>query len=119
MTRGASLVWPERKRCYRCRRYFGFEIIRGLYCSRECAGLAPIVRVESVPLPKGTVIRTLPRSCRTVMWKGPKAKQRFRTMAEAEQAAEQQENDPEIQAYECPNCKFYHLGHGQYIEATS
>lgn len=31
-------LWPVRQRCRACRRYFAFEVILGLYCSRSCAG---------------------------------------------------------------------------------
>lgn len=36
--RGPLWRYPDRKRCYRCRSYFGFLIVDGLYDSFECAG---------------------------------------------------------------------------------
>lgn len=38
----ASLVYPERKRCARCRSYFCWMVVFGLFCSRECAQIPPI-----------------------------------------------------------------------------
>lgn len=112
VTRGAELVWPQRKRCYACRSYFGFEVIEGLYCSRACAGLAPWVRVQAVPLPGGTEVRDLPRSCRSALWArpGPRAKQRF-VSKDMAQAAILESGVTDLEAYECPNCGFWHMGH--------
>lgn len=36
--RGLLHIYPDRKRCYRCRSYFGFVVVDGLYDSYECAG---------------------------------------------------------------------------------
>lgn len=40
--RGDRWVYPRRKRCFKCRSYFGFIVIAGLYCSKECAPPRPI-----------------------------------------------------------------------------
>lgn len=37
-----KLLYPERKRCAACRKYFCWSVIDGLYDSRECAGLEPL-----------------------------------------------------------------------------
>lgn len=36
--RGPEWRYPNRKRCLRCRRYFGFLVVEGLYDSYPCAG---------------------------------------------------------------------------------
>lgn len=56
---GRPLLFPDRRRCRTCRRYFGFAVVMRLYCSNECAGRAtgPFQPAD------------LPRSCR--VWKGP------------------------------------------------
>ena len=38
MPRPLSL-YPERQRCRKCRRYFGFTVILRQWCSEECAGI--------------------------------------------------------------------------------
>lgn len=37
----SELIYPVRQRCRRCRNYFDFIVIKGLYCSWECAGMPP------------------------------------------------------------------------------
>lgn len=44
------LLYPERRRCRTCRRYFGFDVILRAYCSEECAGLPERpINVEDLP----------------------------------------------------------------------
>lgn len=52
---GRVVLFPERRRCRRCRKYFGFQVILRLYCSYECAGLDP----------EPFSADSLPRCCRT------------------------------------------------------
>ena len=107
-----QLLYPERKRCRACRRYFCFEVIKGLYCSRECAGLPPL---PVLPLEQ------LPRTCRTGRLGGKiRAKTCYFTEAEAlETMAAQRHADPGLEAYECPNCLYWHLGHSYQPESVS
>jgi hypothetical protein len=98
----SALIYPERRRCLACRCFFGFIVLKGLYCSYECAG---------VPAPRRGVWS---RSCYTPIStrnrKPPKRKQAFFSRQEAEASPGFLE-DPLIDVYECPNCLMYHLGH--------
>lgn len=73
----ALLLYPERKRCWECKRYFAFAVIMRLYCSRACAGL------DERPLD----VSQWPRTCR--VWRDgawePKAT--YLTPEEAQEAA--------------------------------
>lgn len=49
------LLYPQRRRCRACRRYFGFAVVLRMYCSQQCAGTPGLPGVD-----------TLPRSCRVL-----------------------------------------------------
>lgn len=40
--RGRAWRYPDRKRCFACRSYFGFAVLDGLYCSEKCARIPEI-----------------------------------------------------------------------------
>lgn len=95
--------WPARKRCYTCRSYFGFIVLRGLYCSYECAGVPEPDRMAR------------PRSCYVVNRRNGRpftrsGKLAFFSRDEAEQSACRQ-NDPLLSVYECEHCLLFHHGH--------
>lgn len=100
----SELVWPERKRCRACRKFFRFIVLRRLYCSYECAEL---------PEPDPDV---RPRQCFSNRPEGLRPKRPFFSMEEA-QANLVAQKDPELSAYECQNCFMYHLGH-EYAEMS-
>lgn len=102
----SELVWPERQRCRACRKYFGFIVLRRLYCSYECAGLPE-------PDPDAR-----PRQCFSkVPWIGLQPKRAFFSL-EAARANHAAQKDQTLNAYECSNCLMYHLGH-EYIEMST
>lgn len=101
----AELLYPKRQRCRRCHKYFSFAPpLKGLYCSRECAGMPP------VPVTEFRGVQIPPRSCRlrlnrsgtpVVKWKAV-----FSTEAEAVEAVRRNKAKG---AYECPSCGYWHL----------
>lgn len=92
-------LWPARKRCYTCRQYFSFLVIRRLYCSYACAGL---------PEPD---LSAKPRTCFNGKGKSYGRPKRVFFSAEEAMATEDAKADPTLRAYECPNCFLIHLGH--------
>lgn len=111
-----ELVYPERQRCRACRRYFGFEVIQGLYCRRECAGLPSLPDPSRQPEAFGPVpdapVLDLPRCCRTVHRRNRAARPKVRYLrpedASAVRSCMTSETLPEI--YQCPHCSYWHLG---------
>lgn len=100
------LLYPQRQRCFVCRRYWGFSPpLRGLYCSPECAGRPPIPmsEINGVLIPPRTCRRRLkingPNSKPQVIWK-----QVYSTREEALASP-----DGPRHAYECPNCWYWHV----------
>ncbi len=92
------LLYPERKKCWECGRYFAFAVIFRLYCSRECAGM------PERPLD----VAQWPRTCR--VWRDgawePKAV--YLTPEEAQEAADLHHNH----WYACEGaegCGMYHI----------
>lgn len=107
------LLYPDRKRCRKCRSYFGFLIVDRLYCSYACAGVpAPPLWDPNNPL-------IYPRKCRTAIppytdtWK---PKQRFDTPEEAEKALLQA---PGKEVYHCDFCRHWHIGSPSIDPAAS
>jgi hypothetical protein len=45
-------VWPERKRCRKCRRYFGPLVLDGKFCSYHCAG-HDVPSIDPADWPRG------------------------------------------------------------------
>lgn len=91
-----ELIYPDRQRCRTCRRYFGFEVLFGLYCTRDCAGLGPVP----------SNVEDWPRQCRSFdrragAWQ-PKVP--FRTEEEAREAATRQDT-----WYRCDSCGSWHI----------
>lgn len=102
------LIYPQRQRCRACRRYWGFYVpLRGLYCTPECAGRPdiPMSVVNGVELP--------PRTCRTrAVMNGPTSPPRRwqwkRVYATEAEALEFGRRNGTPNAYECPNCWWWH-----------
>lgn len=93
---GKLWVYPDRKRCFKCRKYFGFLILDGLYDSYECAGRQPEnpddwPREHFVPV-KGTNLK--------------KPKHVFLTLREAQREAKRTGKT----AYQCGYCANFHVG---------
>lgn len=96
--RGLGLLYPDRKRCRACRRYFGFLVVDGLYDSYECAGR---------PRPEDTPPDLWPREHYVPKPGGvrqPKAV--FLTERAAQRAAERHGKE----AYRCGFCGDWHIG---------
>lgn len=97
MARGQALLYPDRKRCLACRRYFGFLVVDGLYDSWECAPRGrpsdnpeDWPREHYVPLPGGV----------------KREKHSYWYRSGAERAADRQGKG----AYRCGYCRNYHIG---------
>lgn len=94
--------YPQRKRCLKCRRFFGFIVIKRLYDSYECAGMEP---------PKLDP-RERPRECRTrvgeakAAYNAPEDVQRTPSGARGFN-----DKDTTVHVYECGHCGMYHIGH--------
>lgn len=98
--RGPQWVYPDRRRCFACRNYFGFSIIKGLYCSYQCAGM-----------PQPDLSPNGPRWCvKPSRMKGGGLKRWFDSQAEAE-AFILKIRDPYLSSYCCDNCGSFHVGH--------
>jgi hypothetical protein len=88
-------LYPQRKRCLKCRKFFGPLVVAGLYCSYTCrGGEVPRRGVDT------------PRQCRR---QGGKPKRAYMSEAEAQAAAE--ELGDGLTAYQCFNCQLWHIGH--------
>ena len=105
----AALLWPRRSRCRTCRRYFGFTVIDGRYCSRECAGLPPFP--QPVPFPAGEDAGSLPRECRNTGWRGAKVRWPDEDAARTTASAISVRHPMDV--YQCGHCRYWHLGHGR------
>ncbi|HEU4752317.1 MAG TPA: hypothetical protein VFU47_04340 [Armatimonadota bacterium] len=104
--RGLGLLYPDRKRCRACRRYFGFLVVDGLYDSYECAGR---------PRPEDTPPDLWPREHYVPKPGGvrqPKAV--FFTERAAQRAAERHGKE----AYRCSFCRDWHIGSRNPIITT-
>lgn len=105
-----------RRRCHTCRKYFGFLVIEGLYCSWKCQGWSDEEIEESWRrvrlgwariqqrrsarnIPEGMEV---PRECRTWYWK---YKDRL-----SEHSARQRAADLSCDFYQCGNCQHWHVG---------
>lgn len=101
--RGVSWVYPDRKRCYACRRYFGFEILSGLYCSTGCARVPPI-SVDPADWPREHFSQA---------WRGSprKPKRNWLSMERARIEAKRFGKE----AYWCGYCLGAHIG-GRYAQ---
>lgn len=104
-----GLLYPERKRCAKCRRYFGPIVISGLWCSRKCAGAAEI---SADP-------KDWPRE--HFSWGGhgrvPRAKTDFQLPTVARREAKRYGKE----AYQCGYCLGWHIGSpapGKTYDAT-
>ena len=95
--RGLTWIYPDRKRCYRCRKYLGITIIDGLYDSYACAGR---------PHPDRAPPETWPRQ--HFVWvngqRRPKAV--WDDQRQAQRAAKRNNKD----AYVCDFCGCWHIG---------
>lgn len=86
--------YPQRKRCLTCRKFFGFTVIRRLYCSYECARM---------PFPPNDPMKR-PRECRT----GAGELKRSYPYPELVTGADLRGT---FNVYECACCGTYHIGH--------
>lgn len=89
------LLYPTRQRCFKCRRCFGFIVVKRLYCSYECADMPP-------PNPN---ITARPRYCRT---RTNEPKRAYRWDGEVTDRNHKHET---IHVYFCDHCGMYHIGH--------
>lgn len=92
----ALLLYPERQRCRRCRRYFGFVVIQRQWCSEECAGVE-------------YNLETAPRQCKTPDRDAPggwRWKRVWWTEAAARRAVRR---NGAKDFYRCEGCWGYHL----------
>lgn len=92
----ASLVYPDRKRCAGCRSYFCWEVIFGLFCSRECAGIPPISLDPE----------DWPRSHYSLVNGSRKPKRAFPSIRSAQNFAKRHGK----QVYRCAYCWELHIG---------
>lgn len=93
-----ALVWPQRKRCRACRRFWPEPTIKGMFCSMTCAGL-PEPGVDLEQAPRGCKVRTLgPPGSPFWAWKV-----RYRTQEEAMRVPQ-----PGLTVYECDHCGHWH-----------
>lgn len=97
MKRGVALLYPQRKRCYRCRRFFGFLILAGLWCSYRCAG-HPEPSRNPAAWPRGHFVPW--------GWGRRKAKKVFDDEAEALEYPTRGDKS----AYLCGYCLTWHIG---------
>lgn len=93
--RGERFLFPARKRCMRCRSFFGFLVLAGLWCSYECAGH---------PVPSSDPA-DWPREHRLV-WRLQRAKRAFDSEDEANGWTVRQGKT----AYPCGYCLMWHVG---------
>src|SRR5688572_8370737 len=87
--------YPNRKRCLACRKYFGFIVVKRLWCSYECAGMTP----------PSDNFRDWPREHRRAGGQ-PKA-----TYLCPEDVDVRRHSKDTIHVYECGYCGMWHLGH--------
>lgn len=90
------LVWPDRVRCRRCRRFLDATVLLGMFCSYDCADLP-----EPLPLAEA------PRQCVF----GPRAKRRYKARYRSAEEALAHCRDPKMSVYLCGNCYQWHMGH--------
>lgn len=95
------LLYPERKRCRTCRRYFAFIVVLRQDCSEECAGLPEYPRSAE----------ELPRRCR--VWDSRESCWRpkivYWTEPDAQRAARKQRSFWYLCDRETGGCGEYHL----------
>lgn len=96
--RGLGLLYPDRKRCRRCRRYFGFLVVDGLYDSYECAGRP---RPEDTPPDLWPREHYVPR---------PGGERRPKAVFLSQGAAERAATRHGKEAYRCGFCGDWHIG---------
>ena len=102
-----ALLYPERKKCRRCRGAFTFIVIDRQYCSYDCAG---------VPAPDVT---EHPRSCWTDQLD---PKYCYYTPDDADRAArlhnEARNPRERLHAYYCDRHHMWHIGRPQDVTGT-
>jgi hypothetical protein len=88
--------YPERTRCLGCRRYFGFIVIKRLYCSYKCAGMEPPAFDPA----------QRPRCCRTRVGEAKRA-----YFYPEEVVTPELDVESDLHVYPCDCCGMYHIGH--------
>lgn len=96
--RGLAWLYPDRKRCMTCRRYFGFLVVDGLYDSYECAGR---------PNPDDTPPDLWPREHYVPR---PGGERRPKAAFLSEKAAQRAAERHGKEAYRCGFCGDWHIG---------
>lgn len=86
-----DVLYPMRKRCRRCRRFFGPLVVAGLWCSYHCAG-HPVPSDDPAEWPRHHLVPSRP----------PKPKRQY--LSEAEAAAR-----PHGAVYLCWYCLTWHI----------
>lgn len=99
MRRGPAWVYPERKRCFGCRSFFGFIVLSGLYCSARCARV-PEISTDPADWPREH-FSVVPHSNGV-----RRAKRDWVTQDQADAAAQRNGK----QAYRCGYCLGMHIG---------
>lgn len=106
----AETLFPQRQRCKGCRGALGKSasdpVLRGLYCSPRCAGMAAPAQYPA----------DAPRECKTQrdgLWTW---KRRYRSESEIPDKLRQ---DPSTSWYGCTHCGHLHLGHTRMGESES
>lgn len=103
MTPDLTHVFPHRMRCAKCRCFFGFEIIDGLYDLYECAGQTPPSQnPDDWPRQHYAIVRGVRR-----------AKQVYILPSDAEIDALREGK----KAYWCEYCRYYHIGGNRSVVA--
>lgn len=113
--RGPGWVYPQRKRCMRCRQCFAWTIVDGLYDSYRCAG-------KPEPMWRGAPVDAYDRVDLGARFNDPDdwPRQHYVPQADggkrpkvayvSESAAEYSARQNGKQAYVCEYCEAWHIG---------
>jgi hypothetical protein len=90
-------LYPARMRCRACRKFFGPVVVKGQYCSYECAGERDPATVPPSEWPRKHIIK----------WGWPpQAKRQYFCEGDAKAAR----NKADQNAYLCDFCWHWHIG---------
>lgn len=93
-------LYPQRTRCKQCRKGLKAPVIRGIFCSYQCAKVNPPV----------TNLDVTPRHCKRQIngiW-GNKTRYDAPSFV-----PKKYQDDPSTNIYLCDNCNQYHIGHSR------
>lgn len=105
-----NLLYPQRQRCARCRNYFDFNVVLGLFCSYACGGLREPSR-DPADWPRQHKVGRL-REGKII------PKLAFWSQGQAEQGRREC-GDRTLNVYLCGYCHQWHMGHdrtGRYLD---